>query len=501
MKKQVFNPYLPINTYIPDGEPHVFGDRVYVYGSHDKEGGEYYCMLDYECWSAPVNDLTDWRCEGVIYRAEQCPHYSDERQDMYAPDVVRGNDGRYYLYYDLAGRGGHGFDGPISVAVCDTPAGKFEYYGDVRYPDGRPMLRYIPFDPAVINDDGHIWLYYGWGLGYDFRNPLMQPVYHKVMSKIFNKTVKEIRAEKESVLGANAVELEEDMLTVKTEPKRILPATTMAPKGTPIYEHSFYEAASIRKINGTYYFIYSSREGHELCYATSKYPDRDFKYRGVIISNGDIGYQGRKAKDRLAVTGTNHGSIELINGKYYIFYHRSTHNSLSSRQGCAEEIQIEPDGTIRQVEMTSCGLNQGPLEAKGKYPAAIACNLTNGRMHHLSATKTNPEVPNINHDEHDRFIKGMTDGTSAGFKYFYFESPVKIAVKVRASGEGCFEISSGLNEKPEMKIQIHSTKTWKDFESEIVWGKMGKHALFFKYVGTGKIDFRDFTFITTEENN
>ena len=202
-------------------------------------------MLDYECWSAPVNNLTDWRCEGVIYRAEQCPHYSDERQDMYAPDVVRGNDGKYYLYYDLAGRKGHGFDGPISVAVCDTLAGKFEYYGDVRYPDGRPMLKYIPFDPAVINDDGHIWLYYGWGLGYDFRNPLMQPVYRRVMSKIFNKPVEEIRSEKESVLGENAVELEEYMLTVKTKLKRIFPATTMAPKGTPIYDHSFYEASRI----------------------------------------------------------------------------------------------------------------------------------------------------------------------------------------------------------------------------------------------------------------
>ena len=35
MKKQAFNPYLPLDTYIPDGEPHVFGDRVYIYGSHD----------------------------------------------------------------------------------------------------------------------------------------------------------------------------------------------------------------------------------------------------------------------------------------------------------------------------------------------------------------------------------------------------------------------------------------------------------------------------------
>ena len=45
--KQVFNPYLPLNEYIPDGEPHVFGDRVYIYGSHDKENGDDFCMLDY----------------------------------------------------------------------------------------------------------------------------------------------------------------------------------------------------------------------------------------------------------------------------------------------------------------------------------------------------------------------------------------------------------------------------------------------------------------------
>ena len=73
--KQVFNPYMPIDEYVPDGEPHVFGDRVYVYGSHDKENGEAFCMLDYVCYSAPVDDLRDWRYEGVIYEAKNEPNY------------------------------------------------------------------------------------------------------------------------------------------------------------------------------------------------------------------------------------------------------------------------------------------------------------------------------------------------------------------------------------------------------------------------------------------
>ena len=44
MKKQARNPYTPRRTYIPDGEVHVFGDRAYLFGSHDKENGETYVL-------------------------------------------------------------------------------------------------------------------------------------------------------------------------------------------------------------------------------------------------------------------------------------------------------------------------------------------------------------------------------------------------------------------------------------------------------------------------
>ncbi len=71
MKKRGFNPYLPSWEYIPDGEPYAFDGRVYVYGSHDFFNGYVFCMGDYVCWSAPENDLTDWRYEGVIYEKTQ----------------------------------------------------------------------------------------------------------------------------------------------------------------------------------------------------------------------------------------------------------------------------------------------------------------------------------------------------------------------------------------------------------------------------------------------
>lgn len=90
---QVFNPFLPAEVCIPDGEPHVFGDRVYLFGSHDKPGGGTFCMLPYEIWSTPVDDLSEWSSKGVNYRAEQDPH-ANGRKYCFASDCVRGKDGR-----------------------------------------------------------------------------------------------------------------------------------------------------------------------------------------------------------------------------------------------------------------------------------------------------------------------------------------------------------------------------------------------------------------------
>lgn len=74
----------------------------------------------------------------------------------------------------------------------------------------------------------------------DTHKPLMGLVMPRVMSGMFNKPVKEIRSEEPlSILGANLVELEDDMLTVKSEPIRILPALNNAPKGSALREHSF----------------------------------------------------------------------------------------------------------------------------------------------------------------------------------------------------------------------------------------------------------------------
>ena len=432
-KKQVYNPFLPLNEYIPDGEPHVFGDRVYHYGSHDKEGGDTFCMLDYVCYSAPVDDLTDWRYEGVIYQAKQDPRYPAP-QYMYAPDVVQGNDGRYYLYYCMGGDYGQGgYQGPVSVAVCDTPAGQYEYLGIVKNPDGSPMLKYICFDPAVLNDDGTIRLYYGTQYDYEERDDfLTNDFYLQDEMEMFGRSREEILSYPDSIMGPVMAVLSDDMLTVKEEAKHIIPYRV---KGTSFEAHPFFEGSSMRKVGKKYYFIYSSWQNHELCYAISDQPDQGFVFGGTIVSNGDIGYRGRDAQHKLNMTGTTHGSIVEINGQWYVFYHRLTHKSDYSRQACAEKIRILEDGSIPQVEVTSCGLNDGPLLAEGSYPAVIACNLTNGHMPHGSNSVFQIPFPNVTHKAEERFIAEIEDGTMIGYKYFDCRDVKQIGITYRMETE------------------------------------------------------------------
>lgn len=490
--KQIWNPIFPLNEYIPDGEPHVFGDRVYLFGSHDKEGGEEYCMLDYVCYSAPVGDLTDWRYEGVIYKSSQDPAYGENRKYMYAPDVVQGNDGRFYLYYCLLG------DHYISVAVSDKPAGPYEYYGDVKNADGSLLRRFVPGDPGVINDDGVIRLYYGWSLALPDEQvamqngalPGMEEQLINAQMMLFNKSREEVIGEPDGVMGANHVVLSDDMLTAVTEPVRILPGQLKA-SGTSFEGHAFYEASSIRKIDDTYYFIYSPQKNNQLCYATSKYPDRDFIYGGVIISNCDVELNGRKQDEALNLSGTNHGSIEKIDGQWYVFYHRLTHGSDYSRQACAEKIEILPDGSIPQVEVTTQGLNGKALKAKGAYPAAIACNITNGHMPNIQfeQIKINHSVPRVTFDGSERFITGITDKTIIGYKYFHFEEAVKLFLMIKG-GDGTVVIKD--EEKELGSISLSASDSWSEYQ--VLIDVMGNHPLYFEFKGEGKYDFLSLSF-------
>ncbi|MBP3352677.1 MAG: family 43 glycosylhydrolase [Lachnospiraceae bacterium] len=465
MKKQAFNPYLPSWEYIPDGEPYVFGDRVYVYGSHDFYNGYVFCMGDYVCWSAPVDDLGNWRYEGVIYPRNEDPLNKDGKMCLYAPDVTVGPDGRYYLYYVLD------HVSVVSVAVSDTPAGRYEFYGYVHYEDGtrlgdRPGDE-PQFDPGVLTEGDKTYLYTGFcGRGDKSRH------------------------------GAMATVLGPDMLTIIEEPVFVVPGVEYS-AGTCFEKHAFFEAPSIRKIGDTYYFIYSSEVMHELCYATSKDPRKDFVYGGVLVSNCDMHIDTYKPADMpMAYGANNHGSMVQIQDDWYIFYHRQTNGTWYSRQGCAEKLEILADGSIPQVEITSCGLNGGPLAGKGEYPAYLACNLFYNKP---SAYIGDAHAPKVMQDGRDGdeelgYVANITNSATAGFKYFDCQGVKEIKIWVRGYGSGTFEIKTAWDGEVLGTATVENANVWEEYSIPVNIPD-GKQAIYITYRGPGNVSLKSFELI------
>ena len=462
LKPQACNPYLPPDEFVPDGEPYVFDGRVYVYGSHDLYGGDVFCLGDYVGWSAPVDDLSDWRYEGVIYRRDADPLNRDMDGCLYAPDVAQGPDGRYYLYYVLSNKG------RVSVAVCDKPAGKYEFYGYVHDKSGG-ILGERPgdepqFDPGVLCENSRTYLYTG------FCNP--------------GDTSRH---------GAMGVRLAPDMLTMETEPVFVAPSERYS-EGTGFEGHEYFEAASIRKLNGKYLFIYSSVPMHELCWAISDEPLSGFRYGGVLISNCDIGIDSYKPSDIcMGYGGNNHGSMVQIGEKWYIFYHRHTNGTWYSRQGSAEPVRFDESGLPLQVEMTSCGLNGAPLRGEGTYPSYIVCNLYEGSV--TGPQLTFPTHPRIIRDyTQESIIAGFKSGAGAGFKYFDIRSLDQIAVTLRGYADGVITVSTAPFGEAVSTIPIHTDNRWKRFAAPACIPD-GVHALYFRFTGKGEPSFKEFELI------
>ena len=356
------NPYLPAHEYIPDGEPRVFGDRIYIYGSHDTAGSDEFCDFVLKCWSAPVTDLSRWVCHGDIFRTRETrDHASDidwsrDNTRLFAPDVVQGKDGKYYLFaYIVNARG--------CVAVSEKPEGPFRLVSSYQYTIPNEICCNGWFiDPGVlVDDDGRTYIYCGYQ--------------HSFLAELNSDRMYE-------VLDNTCIE-------------HFIPCELTEKGGFNQEDRLFFEAASPRKINGIYYMIYSPKRGSRLAYATADSPTGPFTYRGYLIDNA-VDYPG----------GNNHGSIACINGQWYVFYHRMTNGTIMSRRGCAEKITILPDGTIPPVEMTSLGFADS-LSPYRTTPADLACVLKG------AAFITEKNV-------FERVVTNIHAGDIIGYKYFDF---------------------------------------------------------------------------------
>lgn len=502
--KQIFNPYLPSCEYIPDGEPHVFGDRIYLYGSHDRFGAAGFCLNDYVCYSAPVDDLASWRYEGVIFRKDQDPANQNIPADappqtllfgieprgpqdlnppgihaMWAPDAVQGPDGRYYLYYCLD------FLPEIGVAVCDSPCGSFQYLGRVRHDDGSALGSregdLVQFDPGVfVDQDGSIYLYSG------------------------NAPMK--KEDEDGKHHSQVMRLASDMLTLLEEPKPLLPSI-MESEGSGFEGHEFFEASSIRRIGARYYLVYSSVRSHELCYAVSDRPDAGYRFGGTLVDIGDIFLDGRTERQAVNALGNTHGGMECCNGQWYVFYHRQTNRTNFSRQSCAEKITIREDGSIAQAEVTSCGLNAGPLAGEGMYPANICCHLTGAagaafshpavmKMEYPFLTQDcedlEPEDTRMIEDAEDpvQYIRNIRNGATVGYKYFQFTDLAELGLVLRGEGEGEFEVRTAISGEVHGRVRAQGNGEGWHLCAGSVTIPRGVQPLYLTYRGEGSLDLQ-----------
>ena len=330
------------------------------------------------------------------------------------------------------------------------------------------------FDPGVFrDDDGKIYLYTG-----------MAPKSPNIFTAF--KSV--------NTNGAMAAELEDDMLTVKLPLKRVGKSQHNS-KGTGYEGHEFFEAPSMRKFNGKYYFIYSSVNGHELCYAMGDSPMGEFEYKGTLVSIADLGL----SEQPLNYIGNTHGSIEYINGKYYVFYHRQTNRHCYSRQACAEEIEMLPDGSFKQAEVTSCGLNGAPLRAKGEYEARIACHLFskkgvyfyNALKHSKGCHPYFTQTGGDREENGDQYIANFCDGATAGFKYFEFKDNKSIGISIKGHAIGKMIVKDEVDGNIVATILINGDKTIKEFFAPLNISN-DVHPLYFTYQGKGHFDFISF---------
>ncbi len=473
--KQVTNPILPSYEYMAGAKVRVFDERVYIYGAHDKFNSKKGGTLDFVCWSAPVTDLHALEFHGVIYKKKQDKKlgFFKSNKILSAPDVIQGLDGKFYLYYtvDYASR--------VAVAVCDTPAGEYQFLDYVHHEDGtllgkknEPLL----YDPSVFLDsDGRVYLYAGFA-------PLRRP--------------RGTGGKRLCEDGCMAIPLNADMVTASGDIHYIC-ATKKNSMGTGFEGHEFYRSPSMRKFNGRYYFTYTSTLGYEICCAVSGKPTEGFHFAGTLLALGDMGLDENKKPN--SYIGETQGCLVKLKYKYFIFYHRHTNRCQTNRQICAEELKYI-GGQFTQAEVTSCGLNGKPLRGIGTYKAKIACNLfsrwgartypKNGKMIKGVHPYFTQSGKDRNHTP-SQHIAHFNHGSTVGFKYFEFDGANQIIVTIKGNPHGKLIVSETPNGRAIAKIRLTPSPDLTDFYSPLFIEK-GKRALYFTYEGMGSFIFKGF---------
>ncbi len=497
------NPYLPLWEHLPDGEPRVFEDpdqpgkfRAYIIGSHDVHYDKY-CGNDVRMWSAPVEDLSQWRDEGPIFSW----FVGGQWDTMYAPDLVCTTDrqtGRktYWLYPHSRGWG-------RIAMVCkgDRPNGPFTPVNLTA--DGTRCVEgsLIDFDPSVfiepVNDKKDP--------DYDkgFRAYVFYGFQHSTACQLDQNTMYSKRPGTELIDPFIPASSRDGKLLDKegSEYKALY-------KGQNPLDFNFFEASSIRQVGNKYVMVFSGYSGKEyglgntnsaLRYAYGDSPLGPWRSGGVLVDSRGVVLNEDGSKLITTNAGHNtHGSIQEINGQWYVFYHRPPRGFGNARQAMVAPVKIEwdkkpvakggqvritgydPFATNREwtakatdgneytgAEVTSEGFQIFGLPPYAYYSAGIACFMYGPNANQYM--QDNHDVWNNSMD-----LAGIQNGGIIGFKYFGFgglaqdTKGVKAFEGTKAGDKTTLGVNLTASGKGAFKIRVRLDNPWKGQEIGVI---------------------------------
>lgn len=316
--------YLVPEDYMADPSVHVFDGTLYIYPSHDWESGvaendngDHFNMKDYHVFSTDDIENGTLTDHGKVLEVADIAWAGRQLWDC---DVARKGD-TYYMYFPLKDKND---TFRMGVATSDKPYGPFK-------PEEDPIRGSYSIDPAVFEEDGVYYMYFGglWG------GQLQRYKDNKALESAY------LPEGKEEALPARVVRLAEDMKQFAEEPR---PVVILDEKGKPLTAdnpHRFFEASWMHKYNGKYYFSYSTGDTHLLCYAVGDNPYGPFTFKGVILTP--------------VVGWTTHHSIVEYKGKWYLFHHDSVPSGGLTWLRSLKVVELEYDeqGNILTIEGTA----------------------------------------------------------------------------------------------------------------------------------------------------
>jgi len=284
------NPFIP--GYFADPTVIQYQGVYYLYATTDPWGGNSLAVFE-------SRNLKQWKRKSINWPTkQQCTSPTSGDAMVWAPSVVQGKDGKFYMYVAVGSE--------IWAGVSPHPLGPWKNIKS----DNTPLIS--TQDPEVvhtidadcfIDDDGQIYLY--WGSGHNWVNG-----------------------------HCMVVKLKDDMKTFEGPMQDITPP-------------NYFEGPHLMKRNNRYYLMYSDGKAidatYKVRYATGPTPLGPW-------TEGPTSPILQTSSDSTTY-GPGHHTTLRTKGQDYIVYHRiyPQKEKYVLRQLCIDSLQYDNVGNIQKI--------------------------------------------------------------------------------------------------------------------------------------------------------